>query len=115
VTQAVPGRCRWCGGVLAGGSGLGRPPRYCRRSCRQRHYEERLRLAAQREIDAGGRAARARLDDLEDRLFVLLGAIGDAERLVSGAGDPDDHRVALEWVLEAARPLRRDVALGRAG
>jgi hypothetical protein len=105
VTKAGDGRCRWCGSVLAVTASRGRPPRYCRRSCRQRHYEERQRLAAERRHDAGEHELRVRLETLEDQIFVLLGAIGDAERLAARASDPDDHRVALTWVLEAARPL----------
>ncbi len=53
-----------------------------------------------------------RFDDLADRVFVLAGAVRDVERLMARGGDadPDDQRVALVWLLEAARPLVDAVA-----
>lgn len=48
--------------------------------------------------------ARAELDMLHDELYVLACAVEDAERDL--ASDPVDVRAVLEWLLEAARPLR---------
>lgn len=48
--------------------------------------------------------ARAELDALHDELYVLACAVEDAERDL--AANPADVRGILEWVLEAARPLR---------
>ena len=101
VTKAPEtGRCRWCGSVLPASAGTGRPRLFCRRSCRQRHYEDRLTL--EREV-----RSQHQLDDLADQVFVLAGAVGDAERLLGRSDQPDadDQRVALVWLLEAARPL----------
>ncbi|HUF32380.1 MAG TPA: hypothetical protein VMN58_04130 [Acidimicrobiales bacterium] len=50
--------------------------------------------------------ARAELDDLHDRLYVLECAVEDVERDLAMAGDdPDEVRRALDWLLDAARPL----------
>lgn len=46
VTRRVPPQpCRWCGRDVAD-VGLGRRRRYCRRSCRQRAYEQRTLISA---------------------------------------------------------------------
>ena len=48
---------------------------------------------------------RTELDALYDRLYELEAAIEDAERDVAEAAGEDDVRRALEWLLEAARPV----------
>jgi len=51
--------------------------------------------------------ARSELDRLYDDLFVLTCAITDVERdLESGRHTVASLREAVEWLLEAARPLR---------
>ena len=53
--------------------------------------------------------ARAALDELHDDLYVLACAIDDVERDLEAAGPapkPADVRRALDWLLDAARPLR---------
>lgn len=52
--------------------------------------------------------ARAELDALHDDLFVLACAVEDVERDLRAAGRPTarELRDALDWLLEAARPLR---------
>lgn len=47
---------------------------------------------------------RAELDELHDLLYVLEAAVEDVDRDVAAGGDPGE---ALEWVLDAARPLTR--------
>jgi hypothetical protein len=58
--------------------------------------------------------ARAELDSLHDQLYVLACAVDDAERDLADGGArmaAADLRSVLEWVLEAARPLRdREIA-----
>lgn len=50
--------------------------------------------------------ARAELDDLHDRLYVLECAVEDVERDLTEAGDdPAEVHRALDWLLDAARPL----------
>ena len=53
--------------------------------------------------------ARASLDELHDQLYVLACAVDDVERDLAAAGPSptaDELRQALDWLLEAARPLR---------
>ncbi len=58
--------------------------------------------------------AKSSLDELHDELYVLACAVDDVERDLAAAGPAataDDLRQALEWLLEAARPLRdREIA-----
>ena len=88
--------------------GRGRPREYCRRSCRQRHYEAGRRSA---EIGLGEAElviARAELDALNDRLYELEAAVEDVDRDLAAAGPRPDARTlrdALDWLLTAARPL----------
>ena len=48
---------------------------------------------------------RAELDDLYDRLYELEAAIEDVERDLADAAGEADVRRALDWLLEAARPV----------
>lgn len=50
---------------------------------------------------------RAELDELRDRIYVLACAIEDVQDDVRPDIDPTtrDYRSALEWVLEAAKPV----------
>jgi hypothetical protein len=53
--------------------------------------------------------ARASLDELHDDLYVLACAVDDAERDLASAGPKPtagELRDILDWLLEAARPLR---------
>ena len=54
---------------------------------------------------------RARLDELNDRLWVLSCAIHDVDGDLARAEDGADYRAALAWLLDAARP--RVVDIGR--
>ena len=88
--------------------GLGRPRRYCRRSCRQRAFEARRRAA---ELGLGEHeliVARDRLDQLGDQLYVLRCAVEDVARDLAAAPDPtpaEDLRDALDWLLSAVAPV----------
>ena len=61
--------------------------------------------------------AKATLDDLHDELYVLACAVDDVERDLAATGaapSTADLRQALDWLLEAARPLReREIAAPR--
>jgi hypothetical protein len=58
--------------------------------------------------------AKATLDELHDELYVLGCAVEDVERDLAAAGDAigvRELRDALDWLLDAARPLRdREIA-----
>jgi hypothetical protein len=100
-------RCRWCGRPFDVVTGPGRPRAYCRRSCRQRDYEARRQATDLGLGDARLVVARAELDELHDALYQLEAAIQDVDRDLAAADPPEarDYREALEWLLDAARPL----------
>ncbi|GAC1306273.1 MAG: hypothetical protein NVSMB16_02150 [Acidimicrobiales bacterium] len=86
-------------------TGPGRPREYCRQGCRQRDYEARRR-AAERGLDEGEIiVTRSRLERLQDRLWILSCAVSDVDGDLTRAAAPEDVRAALDWLLEAARPL----------
>ena len=49
--------------------------------------------------------ARRELDDLRDAVYVLACAVEDVERDLIEATTPAEVRSALDWLLDAARPL----------
>jgi hypothetical protein len=99
-------RCRWCGRAFAVTAGPGRPRAFCRRSCRQREYEARARSRELGLGDAELVVARRSLDELHDGIAMLEAAIEDVDRDLAEAGsDPAEVARALQWLLEAARPL----------
>jgi hypothetical protein len=68
-------------------------------------YQARRRAAELRLGDAELVVARAELDALRDDLFVLACAVEDVEHDLEGDPDPAEVRSALDWLLDAARPL----------
>ncbi len=50
--------------------------------------------------------ARTELDALHDELYVLACAVEDVERDLSSRPTNAELRDALDWLLEAAKPLR---------
>jgi hypothetical protein len=89
----------------------GRPRRFCRPSCRQRAYEARRRAAEVGLSEAELVVARSQLDELHDRLYVLACAVEDVERDLNDSATRAEYREAIDWLLEAARPLA-DLRLG---
>jgi len=105
------GRCRWCQRPLPARAGPGRPREFCRQSCRQRDYEARQH-AAERGLDEHEIiVTRTKLDELFDRLWVLRCAVEDVDGDLALALDVADHRAAIDWLLQAARPLLTDLDL----
>ncbi|MEZ5298717.1 MAG: hypothetical protein R2697_21280 [Ilumatobacteraceae bacterium] len=115
MTKKTPGegseerRCRWCRRALPAATGRGRPKEFCSQRCRQWDWVSRQR-AAELEISDGELVvARRELDELHDRLYVLACAVDDTERDLSDVGlspSARELREMLDWLLEAARPLR---------
>lgn len=98
--------CRWCRRPFAVEEGrTGRPRRFCRRSCRQRDYESRRRAAELGLDEAELVMARRDVDALKDQLYVLAAAVEDVDRDLAESSEPEDVAGALEWLLEAVRPL----------
>ena len=101
-------RCKWCRRVLPGQK-TGRPRRFCSQACRQWHWvgQQRARELQLREGELV--VATEELDALHDDMFVLACAVDDAERDLAAAGrqaTAAELREVLDWLLEAARPLR---------
>ena len=86
----------------ASSTGAGRPRLYCRRSCRQRAYEARRRLAERTQNEDELIIERTAKDTLADRLDVLERTLADME-------PDDDPAQALGWLREAV-----EHAVGRA-
>lgn len=106
------GHCRWCRRALPARSGPGRPREFCSSRCRQWDWVARQRSAELQLSDDELVIARNELDGLHDELYVLACAVEDVERDLaasrrSGPGPTvDDLTDAVQWLLEAARPLR---------
>jgi hypothetical protein len=102
-------RCRWCRRALPARSGPGRTREFCSPRCRQWDWVARQRARELALSDGELVIAKASLDDLHDQLYVLACAVDDVERDLEAAEQPptvDELRQALDWLLEAARPLR---------
>ena len=98
-------RCRWCSRPLDIQPGPGRPREFCKPSCRQADYVARLRRTEVGLSEAELIVTRAALDELRDRIYVLEAAIEDVERDREAAGGEQDLAEALDWLLQAARPV----------
>ncbi|MGA0970359.1 MAG: hypothetical protein ACO3U0_03625 [Ilumatobacteraceae bacterium] len=102
-------RCRWCRRVLPERVGRGRPKQFCSQRCRQWDWVARQRA---RELELSEDElviARTELDALHDDLYVLACAVDDTQRdLADGNArhTAKDLRGMLDWLLEAALPLR---------
>ena len=74
-------RCAWCSRSLPErpAGAVGRPAKYCRRSCRQRAFEARSRGVDLGVADDELVITRNELDDVNDRLFEISIAIRDAQ------------------------------------
>jgi hypothetical protein len=103
-------RCAWCGRGFRPTEAKGRMPRYCRRSCRQRAYESRQRAGEVGLNESELIVTRSELEHLYDQLWVLECAIDDVQRDLADSATLKDHRAAMAWLLDAAKPL---VALRR--
>ena len=75
--------------------------------------------AAELEISEGELViARSELDSLHDDLYVLACAVDDTERDLAAMGtqpDAKELREMLDWLLDAARPLRERQVSAPAG
>ena len=88
-------------------TGRGRPREFCSGRCRQWDWVSRQRARELELSDGELVIAKAALDELHDDLYVLACAVDDVERDLAGPPPrPADVRRALDWLLEAARPLR---------
>lgn len=110
-TQGVRGkggpRCRWCRRVLPEQSGAGRKRVFCSQACRQWDWVGRQRARELKISEDELIIARQEIDSLYDDLYVLACAVDDTDReLSAGKATVTSLKEALEWILQAARPLR---------
>jgi hypothetical protein len=107
-------RCRWCRRALPERNGPGRSREFCSQRCRQWDWVARQRARELELSDSELVIAKATLDELHDELYVLACAVDDVERDLAASGaspSSAELRQALDWLLEAARPLRaREIA-----
>ena len=105
VGDTEENRCVRCGrGFIA--QRRGRPRLYCRESCRQMDYQARRRARELGLSESELVMAKSELEQLRDALYVLEAAVEDVDRdLEAGGDDPAEVRRALNWLLDAARPL----------
>ena len=102
-------RCRWCRRVLPERAGPGRPRQFCSQRCRQWDWVARQRAHELELSEDELVIARDELDRLHDDLYVLACAVDDTEKDLAAAGAKTaatELRRMLDWLLEAARPLR---------
>ncbi len=85
--------------------GPGRRRQFCTDSCRQLDYQARRRSAEAGLGDDRVVVSRQELDDLYDLLYVLETTVADVERDLAEARTVADHREAIQYLLDAARPL----------
>lgn len=100
-------KCRWCGRKLAIGGGPGRPRAFCSQACRQKDYIARLRAQEAGLSEAELVVTREELDALHDQLYVLEAAIEDVDRDLKASATKQDYVEAVEWLLDACRPLTK--------
>ncbi len=113
VNEVTEKRCRWCARPFSVKPGPGRPKEFCRRSCRQRDYEARQRATEVGLSEHELVLTRTEIDSLRDRLYVLEAAVEDVERDLAGSPTKADCLEAIDWLLDAARPLAGEWDSGR--
>ena len=111
MTKSAEGpRCQWCRTPIKSQAGAGRPRRFCTQACRQWDWVARQRASELQLSENELVMNRSELDALKDQIFILKCAIADVEVDLDPATDPTtrDFKAALQWLLEAARPLVED-------
>ncbi len=98
--------CAWCGRPVNEG-GTGRRRRYCRRSCRQRAYEQRRSLRMQDLPEGTVVLTEAESTDLMDRMFQLRCACEDLRTAIAEGEDPAELARMSEDLVAAARRAER--------
>ena len=108
-TGELRARCKQCRRVLPPQPATGRPRQFCSQACRQWHWVAKQRAAELQLSEHELVVAKDELDALHDELYVLACAVNDAERDLRAAGSKPtaaELREIVDWLMEAARPLR---------
>lgn len=98
--------CAWCGRPVDEG-GTGRRRRYCRRSCRQRAYEQRRSLRMQELPEGTVVLTETESADLMDRMFQLRCACEDLHTAIAEGEEPAELRRMSDELVAAARRAER--------
>ncbi|GLB62138.1 hypothetical protein NCCP2495_00160 [Dietzia sp. NCCP-2495] len=98
--------CAWCGRPVDEG-GTGRRRRYCRRSCRQRAYEQRRSLRMQDLPEGTVVLSEAESADLMDRMFQLRCACEDLATALAEGEDASELARMSSSLVDAARRAER--------
>lgn len=101
-------RCKWCRRVLPPQK-MGRPRTFCSQACRQWHWVGSQRASELQLNESELIMTKDELDRLHDELYVMACAVNDAERDLAAAGAKPsvrELREIVDWLLDAARPLR---------
>lgn len=99
--------------MLAPSAKVGRRREFCTHACRQWDWVARQRARELELSETDLVIARGALDALRDDLYVLACAVDDVRRDLAAPGKRTERelREAIEWLLDAAQPLRdREIA-----
>lgn len=106
MTKQSNRRCAWCGTSFQLEGGPGRPPRFCRRSHRQRAYEAR-RLAGAHGLGSDDiLLSRSAFEELRDVLYRIEAALQDVDGDLAGGADTAEYRQALWHLYRTAASVR---------
>ncbi|MGF7120608.1 hypothetical protein AB4Z09_09090 [Rhodococcus sp. TAF43] len=101
-----PESCVWCGREVAP-AGIGRRRRYCRQSCRQRAYEQRIAVKGTSiPVDALVLTAEES-SALSDRMFELRCAAEDVATAVAEDADHAELTELADRLVAMARAAER--------
>lgn len=98
--------CSWCGKEIETG-GRGRPRKFCRPACRQRAYEQRLKVAGTGIPEEAVIIQPEKVRALEDQLFELRCAAEDIKTAVSEGAGEEDLLTLCDELLSLARRLEK--------
>ncbi|MCK0093502.1 hypothetical protein HCA61_21325 [Rhodococcus sp. HNM0563] len=101
-----PASCLWCGRPVPE-IGTGRRRHYCRRSCRQRAYEQRVTAASSGLAADAVVLSAAEAEALTDRAFEVRCAAEDVATAVDEGADQGELRRLCAELVELARAAER--------
>ena len=93
--------CRWCGRDVAD-AGMGRRRQYCRRSCRQRAYEQRAAISASPSLAPDAVVLSAiEAAHLSDRVYQVRCAAEDIVTALDEGAERQELRALCDSLMRA--------------